>query len=92
MENIIYSDLWQTFGVVIFIGLIGICIYNLRDLKRKQQAEVAAAETNNKTNWETEKMVYLKEATYIYPKKQDEYDDTSAPKHPILNGGYSNVN
>lgn len=78
--NIINTPWWQAIGAFLFIGLIVVCIYNLWDLKREQQAADDEAEAINKAKQESKiaTKIYLKPAHYIYPKTEDGAVKTSS--------------
>ncbi|KQY83551.1 hypothetical protein ASD24_29715 [Paenibacillus sp. Root52] len=92
MDNIIYTDWWQAIGLCIILGLMGICIYNLWDLKREEASNKAALQITSEHTWKAENSIQLKEPAYIYPKNEVDNDEVCIPKKSILKGGYSHAN
>lgn len=78
--NIIDTVWWNAIGIILFIAVIGVCLYCLWDLK-KEEEQLAAEEALNNSNtipkWRTE-TIYLKKPLYIYPTN---YQDV--PVDPI---------
>ncbi|OMF76717.1 hypothetical protein [Paenibacillus glucanolyticus] len=78
--NIIDTIWWNAIGVILFFGVIVVCLYCLWDLKREQSAAEALVEDTTTSRAKTETRIYIKPPMYIYPNNQEVAAETGSPK------------